>query len=203
MGIGYAIAYAIGATPWERAGAAGAEQLHNWFAKEEAARGGPARALDLGCGSGAHAVALAQRGWRVTGVDQIDKALTRARARAEDSGAEVTFVQGDVTKLDPKVVGTGYNFLLDVGCFHGLTPSDQAAMGHSIESVAAADAALLMLAFRPGATPRPLPRGADAATIQRVLPRWRVVDTEPAPTDGMPALLRKAAPTWYRICRNS
>lgn len=203
MGIGYAFAYAVGATPWERAGEAGAEQLITWFAKEEAARGGPARALDLGCGSGAHSVALAQRGWRVTGVDQIGKALTRARTRAEDSGAEVTFVQGDVTKLDPEVVGTGYNLLLDVGCFHGLSPSDQAAMGQSIESVAAADAALLMLAFRPGATPRPLPRGADAATIERALPGWRVECTEPAPTEGMPKPLRKAAPTWYRVCRKS
>jgi 2-polyprenyl-3-methyl-5-hydroxy-6-metoxy-1,4-benzoquinol methylase len=123
MAVGYAVAYAIGATPWERAGDAGAEQLHAWLAKEEAARGGPARALDLGCGSGAHAVALAQRGWSVTGVDQIGKALSRARARADDSGADVTLVQGDVTKLDPTAIGTGYDFLLDVGCFHGLTPT--------------------------------------------------------------------------------
>jgi hypothetical protein len=92
--------------------------------------------------------------------------------------------------------------LLDIGCFHGLTPAGQAAMGRSIESVAAADATLLMLAFRPGATPRPLPRGADGASIERVLPGWRVVDTEPAPTDGMPKPLRRAAPTWFRVSRS-
>ena len=202
MSLGYAIAYAVGATPWERAGDAGGEQLGRLFAKEEAGRGGPAQALDLGCGSGAHAVALAERGWRVTGVDQIGRALARARKRAEQRGATVTFVHGDVTRLDPTVIGTGYDLLLDVGCFHGLTPADQTAMGRSIESVAAPDATLLMLAFMPGATPRPLPRGADTASIERALPGWRVVDTQPAITDGMPAPLRKAAPTWYRVSRS-
>ncbi len=204
MGVGYAVAYAIGATPWERAGDAGGEQLNRLVESEEALRGGPARALDLGCGSGAHAVALAERGWRVTGVDVIGKALTRARNRSDEHGTNVTFVKADVTRLDPQAVGgAGYDLLLDIGCFHGFTATDQSAMGRSIDAVAAPDATLLLLAFKPGATPRPLPRGADAASIERALPGWHVVDTEPAPTDGMPALLRKAAPTWYRVRRSS
>jgi SAM-dependent methyltransferase len=203
MAVGYAVAYAIGATPWERAGEAGRDQLDRLVETEEALRGGPATALDLGCGSGAHAVALAERGWQVTGVDQIGKALARARTRSDEHGTSVTFVKADVTRLDPNAVGAGYDLLLDVGCFHGFTTTDQAAMGRSIERVAAPDATLLVLAFQPGAAPRPLPRGADAASIERALPGWRVVDTEPAPTDGMPALLRKAAPSWYRVRRSS
>ena len=201
MALGYQVAYAIGVTPWERAGDTGREQLNQLFEQVEARRGGPGQALDLGCGSGTHAVALAERGWRVTGVDQIGKALGRARKRANEHGASVRFVKADVTRLDPSTVGTGYDLLLDIGCFHGLQPANQAAMGRSIESVAAADATLLMLAFKPGAAPRPLPQGADAASIEAALPGWRVVETELAVTGGMPGPLRKAEPTWYRVCR--
>src|ERR1051326_9147494 len=39
----------------------------------------PGRALDLGCGQGRHGVWLARRGWKVTGVDFSDVALTVAR----------------------------------------------------------------------------------------------------------------------------
>ena len=45
----------------------------------------PGRALDIGCGSGRDAVYLAERGWRVTAVDSVDKALASAQQRAARS----------------------------------------------------------------------------------------------------------------------
>jgi SAM-dependent methyltransferase len=42
---------------------------------------GPGRLLDLGCGGGAHALAFAERGWTVTGVDISSAQLELARAR--------------------------------------------------------------------------------------------------------------------------
>lgn len=42
---------------------------------------GPGRLLDLGCGGGAHAVAFAERGWTVTGVDISSAQLELAQAR--------------------------------------------------------------------------------------------------------------------------
>jgi ubiquinone/menaquinone biosynthesis C-methylase UbiE len=54
---------------------------------------GPGRLLDVGCGGGAHAVALAARGWSVTGVDVSAAQLELARAR----GADV--VQADAEAL--------------------------------------------------------------------------------------------------------
>ena len=56
-------------------------------------------ALDLGCGSGIWAVELARRGWQVTGVDFVPKALRRARARAKEAGVELRLLEGDVTSL--------------------------------------------------------------------------------------------------------
>ena len=46
-------------------------------------------ALDVGCGEGADAIWLAERGWRVTGIDVSARALGRAARAAEVAGAEV------------------------------------------------------------------------------------------------------------------
>ncbi|MBT2365989.1 NAD(P)/FAD-dependent oxidoreductase [Streptomyces sp. ISL-10] len=46
----------------------------------------PGTALDLGCGEGADAIWLAQRGWRVTATDVSAVALERAARHAEESG---------------------------------------------------------------------------------------------------------------------
>lgn len=53
------------------------------------------RALDIACGEGRNAIWLAQRGWDVTGADFSTVALDRARALAEDAGAQVRWVKGD------------------------------------------------------------------------------------------------------------
>jgi len=199
MSLGYALAYATGITPWERAAEADPQGLHRLYGREEADHGGPGRMLDLGCGSGAHTVALAARGWKATGVDQVAAALRRARHRAGKAQVGAEFVRADVTALDPAELGGGFDFFLDVGCFHGLSDPQRAAMGRSVTALAAPAATLLLLAFRPGATPRPLPRGAGAADLARAFPRWEIIDSEAAVTDGMPAALRRAAPTWHRL----
>lgn len=66
-----------------------------------AARPGPGRALDLGCGEGVYAVHLAQQGWSVVGIDFVSAALDAARQRAEAAGVEVELVEGDVSTTVP------------------------------------------------------------------------------------------------------
>jgi SAM-dependent methyltransferase len=51
---------------------------------------------DLGCGRGRHAVPLARRGYRVTGVDISENMLRLARSRAEREGARVEWVKEDM-----------------------------------------------------------------------------------------------------------
>jgi SAM-dependent methyltransferase len=52
--------------------------------------------LDLGCGTGRHAVELGARGFDVTGVDLSEAMLNRARERSYSGSGKVEFAQGDI-----------------------------------------------------------------------------------------------------------
>jgi SAM-dependent methyltransferase len=60
----------------------------------------PGTAIDLGCGEGADAVWLAQRGWDVTAVDVSSVALERAAGHIAASGVAVTLLHGGLLDLD-------------------------------------------------------------------------------------------------------
>jgi histidinol-phosphate/aromatic aminotransferase/cobyric acid decarboxylase-like protein/SAM-dependent methyltransferase len=62
--------------------------------------GAGVRVLDLGCGAGRRAVALARKGFLVTGVDGSSAALARARAVAAMAGVSVDFLELDFLALD-------------------------------------------------------------------------------------------------------
>jgi methylase of polypeptide subunit release factors len=64
------------------------EKITSMFVREEQDRDPPfGRALDIGTGSAIWAVELPKRGWAVTGVELVEKALDRARARVKTAGA--------------------------------------------------------------------------------------------------------------------
>jgi len=83
-------AYRLGLAPWERREVA--ESWRRMLDGPEAP--GPGRAPDVGCGSGRDAVFLAKRGWRVTAVDLVEKALAAAERRAAEEGVEVEWLRG-------------------------------------------------------------------------------------------------------------
>src|SRR6266702_1137668 len=55
--------------------------------------------LDLCCGHGRHALALAKRGYRVTGQDLSEVFLQRAQAEAEAQGVQVRWLQSDMRMI--------------------------------------------------------------------------------------------------------
>jgi SAM-dependent methyltransferase len=204
MSLAYRILYAVGFTPWERmADAPIAGQIAGLFAREEEGREPPyGAALDLGCGSGIWAVELARRGWQVTGVDFVPKALRRARSRAEETGVDVRLIEGDVTGLRDAGVDSGFRLLLDFGCFHDeLTDEQRTAEGREATAVAAPDATLLIMAWKP-ARRGPLPRGASSAEIQAAFAEWTLIDDVAMEVpEEAPKLVRKAEPRFYRLRR--
>jgi SAM-dependent methyltransferase len=64
---------------------------------------GPVRdVLDLGCGTGNHAIPLARLGYQVTGVERSADMLAHARRKAAEGVApgSLAFVQGDIRTVD-------------------------------------------------------------------------------------------------------
>ncbi|MBT8401010.1 MAG: class I SAM-dependent methyltransferase [Rhodothermia bacterium] len=54
------------------------------------------RVVDVGCGRGRHAVELAGRGYRVTGLDLSERSIEAAKARASEQQVTVDFRVGDM-----------------------------------------------------------------------------------------------------------
>lgn len=55
------------------------------------------RLLDVGCGTGRHAVEFARRGYKVTGVDLSMRMLAEAKRAANTAGVKVEWVHADAT----------------------------------------------------------------------------------------------------------
>ena len=75
---------------------------------------GARRVLDVACGTGHHAIALAERGYEVVGTDISAGMVRRARQNAEAAAAAVSFVQASFGELR-EVVGGPFDALLCLG----------------------------------------------------------------------------------------
>lgn len=58
------------------------------------------RVLDLACGPGCHALELARHAYQVTGLDRDEAAIAEARRRAREAGQGITYIVGDMLRLD-------------------------------------------------------------------------------------------------------
>jgi SAM-dependent methyltransferase len=201
----YSLAYRIGFHPWEDAEEQPSftDKFSTLLDREESGRQPPyGPALDVGTGSGIWGIKLAQRGWQVTGVDIVGKALRRAHDRMREADVEMRLVQGDVTELRATGVDTGFRLVLDTGTFHGLTAAEREAMGREVSAVTTPDATMLLLAWAPKRR-GPLPRGVSRSEIEAAFPEWDVTDVgdsgfeAPKPVE----LLMKPEEHWYRLLR--
>lgn len=200
----YRLAYSIGFHPWEDAASDPpfAKKAGEMFAREELGRDAPfGSALDIGTGSGVWGVELARRGWQVTGIDVVEKALVRAHDRVRRAGVEMRLIQGDVTALSSGQVGEGFRLILDTGTFHDFNAEQRTAMGRGVDAIAAPDATLLLLAWP--RRRRPLIKGVTRDEIDAAFPGWAVTDVEPSHFQ-LPKpleLLLRPDEHWYRLRR--
>ncbi|WP_305092782.1 bifunctional 2-polyprenyl-6-hydroxyphenol methylase/3-demethylubiquinol 3-O-methyltransferase UbiG [Prescottella sp. R16] len=88
------------------------------------------RALDLACGEGRHALWLATRGWRTTGVDFSDVAIDKARRIASPSPRAVRerldYVVDDIVTTTVLDDPSGFDLILMI--FVHPSPAERAAL---------------------------------------------------------------------------
>ncbi len=150
--------------------------------------------LDAGCGHAELALAVAERGHTVVGIDLAPTAVAAASAAAAERGLDnATFVCDDITSF------TGYDgrfgTIFDSTLFHSLPVEGREGYLTSIHRAAAPGARYHVLVFAVGAFPPDLetkphevsePELREAVgrhfTIDEVRPAWIHVNTP----DGMP-----------------
>ncbi len=77
----------------------------------------PCKAADIGCGTGHHAIYLAQNGFEVTGIDISQTALIKARQNAQEAGIPLKLVKKDILKGVGELQST-FDFVFDWRLLH-------------------------------------------------------------------------------------
>ena len=101
--------------------------------------------LDSGCGTGEHALMLAERGLEVLGVDVAPTAIGLARGKAAQRGLSVEFEVGDVLALDR--LRRSFATILDSGVFHTFDDGDRPRYVASLASAIEPGGVVHLLCF--------------------------------------------------------
>jgi len=164
--------YAEGTPPWQ-IDRAQAEVLR---LIEQAAFVSPV--LDIGCGTGDNAIALARAGYRVVGLDVVEEALRRARKKAatEKLIHPPEFVLGDALRLGDS--GLEVETILDCALFHTFSDEEQAVYVQGLAEVLFPGGKLHLLCFSELETRPPGPRRLGLAQIMSAFgSAWEVLES--------------------------
>jgi SAM-dependent methyltransferase len=129
----------MGDTPWETGQPS--SELQRVFAEAAIL---PCPALELGCGTGASAVWLAQQGFDVTALDLSTLAIDRARQKSHEDGQRVNFLVADVLNPPTELIGP-FDFFFDRGCYHVVRREDVTAYLETLRRLTRSGAVGLVL----------------------------------------------------------
>ena len=101
--------------------------------------------LDAGCGTGEHAMYLAERGHPVLGIDFLAYPIAEAKRKAQDRGSHAEFVQMDALALS--TFDRQFDSVIDIGLFHVFSDEDRVRYVAGLAHVAKSGGIVLVLCF--------------------------------------------------------
>ncbi len=103
------------------------------------------RVLDVGCGTGEHALMAAGLGLEATGIDTAPSAIAIAKNKARDRGLTARFLVWNALELAS--LGHQFDVVLDCGLFHVFGDEDRARYVESLRSAIATRGGYHLLCF--------------------------------------------------------
>ena len=157
--------------------------------------------LDVGCGAGSNLLFLAERGFRVHGIDLSPGAIAAARARAVQAQVAVDAQEGDALAI-PFSEGT-LDAVVDIGCFHTLPFSRRDRYAREVHRVVRPGGSfVLSWVAREHSSPQGPPHRPSLAEVTAVFESRFLFERtgfRPTPQEGDPStyfafLRRRSAP---------
>src|SRR5664280_1592180 len=133
--------------------------------------------LDIGCGTGEHALMAAGLGLVATGIDLSPRAIRLAEQKAQERNLDPRFLVADALELESR--SDRYDTVLDCGLFHVFDDRDRARFVRALSSIVVPDGRYFMLCFSDQQPGDWGPRRVSKAEIQSSFADgWRVVSVE-------------------------
>ena len=124
--------------------------------------------LDVGCGLGDNALAIARAGWTVHGIDASAVAIQEAGRKAARGDAPVSFGQHDILR---NPLPRRYRTALDSGVFHGLAEDERGMYARNVAHAVRRGGLIHVLTVKPD-EPTDADIGAGPAEVLDAFAPW-------------------------------
>ena len=140
------------------------------------------KVLDVGCGTGEHALLAASLGHEAVGVDNAPTAIELAKAKSAERGLSARFLVHDALRLVD--LGQRFDTVLDCGLFHVLDDEDRERYVQSLADAVPSGGRYHMLCFSDRQPGDWGPRRVTELEIRDAFSKgWGIDSIEPAAID--------------------